>query len=160
MNSWVYFIAELPNGPMKIGLSVRPYRRLAQLQTGHPARLKLLAVIPGNHAMERQIHRRFASQRLSGEWFRIDDLLLNFIQDSGRAPYNAQPAWEEMEGRPWLTMPWNELSARQAWLGMKKANIELEMAIIQEGFQLKDTYPESTNYLEAWRMSERNGGTA
>lgn len=55
----------------KIGKSTNPEKRLAQLQTGNPGRLAIVACIPGEE-WERLIHRMFAAYRMTGEWFRLD----------------------------------------------------------------------------------------
>lgn len=74
----VYFIASV-DGPIKIGTAVDPDSRLRGLQTASPARLNLLAVIDGGADIERGLHRRFAADRLSGEWFNPSSALLDFI---------------------------------------------------------------------------------
>ena len=66
--SYVYFIGAA-EGPVKIGFSVAPYERVAVLQTGHWAKLSLLAKVVGTEADERAYHKRFADHRLNGEWF-------------------------------------------------------------------------------------------
>lgn len=55
---------------VKIGFTRTLPQRLAQLQTFHPNALELLAAFPGSPLIERGLHRRFASARLTGEWFR------------------------------------------------------------------------------------------
>jgi hypothetical protein len=52
--SYVYFIQDGNHGPVKIGLSNRPVRRAAQLQTGNPEELLLRHVIPGDRRTECQ----------------------------------------------------------------------------------------------------------
>ena len=72
----VYFIqAGGPDGPIKIGISYEVARRLYSLQRSNPLPLKLLATVPGGARLERELHERFAAQRLHGEWFRCSDEL-------------------------------------------------------------------------------------
>ena len=66
--SLVYFIAS-DAGPIKIGKAISPERRLKELQTGHPAKLTILATCGGGREQEKRYHARFAAHRLSGEWF-------------------------------------------------------------------------------------------
>ena len=78
---YVYFIQQNEKGdnsPVKIGFSKDPDKRLKELQTGNPCRLKLCLSLPYDdereaQLMERCLHdvgaRRF--RRLSGEWFII-----------------------------------------------------------------------------------------
>jgi len=71
---FVYFIQSGERGPIKIGAAANPFARLRELQTGNPYQLRLLlAEDAGCHAwaLERALHRRFASSRLGGEWFAI-----------------------------------------------------------------------------------------
>lgn len=74
----IYFIFH--NGHIKIGVSVDPWSRLASLQTAHHEQLEMLAIMPGDQAAEREIHRRFAGLRASGEWFRDNPELREFIR--------------------------------------------------------------------------------
>jgi hypothetical protein len=77
----VYFIQSGKVGPIKIGRTEGNVgSRLANLQTGSPEPLTLLAVVPGGPAVERSIHERFAKLRLRGEWFRREPDLSLFIE--------------------------------------------------------------------------------
>lgn len=77
---FVYFIGEMPDGPIKIGIGIDPEARLETLQTGNPRSLVLLGGMPGGINAERILHARFMAQRLRGEWFErsplLDDLIL------------------------------------------------------------------------------------
>lgn len=75
--SCVYF-AEA-DGRVKIGWSKKVASRVAQLQTANAVPLRLLGVIPGGRALERQLHERFAPARLSGEWFEATPDLLAYV---------------------------------------------------------------------------------
>jgi len=66
---YVYFIQSGSDGPVKIGRSIKPKRRLPQLQTGNPDELILRHVIPGDLAAEQRLHHRFEPARIRGEWF-------------------------------------------------------------------------------------------
>ncbi|NXY98791.1 GIY-YIG nuclease family protein [Streptomyces sp. BR123] len=57
---------------VKIGVAVDPVKRLTALQTGSPARLMILWVHPSD--VERDLHNRFASCRVHGEWFDLSAL--------------------------------------------------------------------------------------
>lgn len=77
----IYFIQERAGGPIKIGYSVNPKKRLAEIQTSHPQRLMLLATMDGGRSEELELHRRFGRFRTQGEWFKDDQELLRFIQE-------------------------------------------------------------------------------
>lgn len=58
------------DGPIKIGISVEPEKRLKALQTGYPYPLQIVCVVEGGGAeLETAYHARFAAHRLHGEWF-------------------------------------------------------------------------------------------
>lgn len=64
----VYFIGS-DDGPIKIGVSHDPRRRLADLQRSSPAPLRILALTKGGFERENAYHLQFKGQRLYGEWF-------------------------------------------------------------------------------------------
>lgn len=67
----VYFIQAEDGGPIKIGVSDDPTKRLANIQTGHHGTLRLLAVVDGAGVeLESQLHTLFEAHRVRGEWFR------------------------------------------------------------------------------------------
>ena len=76
----VYFIQSARGVPIKIGMARDIGKRLEALQTAHPHRLLVLGVIPrGGRLVERQLHERFAAQRLLGEWFECSKELMEAI---------------------------------------------------------------------------------
>lgn len=81
--SHLYFIQQGNKGPLKIGVSNNPYRRLGGLQTASPVRLRLLffyKIRPTKvHEVEDRIHRCFKDDRLEGEWFFPSANLIDFI---------------------------------------------------------------------------------
>ena len=90
----VYFIRDA-GGDVKIGYSERdPFGRLATMQTGNPRALTLLATIPGDRSVERELHDKFSPLRVRGEWFRgtpellgfVDGLLYAFRENQSGAP--------------------------------------------------------------------------
>jgi len=78
-NTIIYFIQQGNDGAIKIGISNNFEKRLAQLQTGSPYRLKVLLTINGNERLEKQLHNKFAEFRLSGEWFKPVGQITDFI---------------------------------------------------------------------------------
>lgn len=67
----IYFIQEMPNGPVKIGFtSGDVVERWHGIQTGNPREVVLIALV--QHATltdEARWHQRFHDCRCSGEWF-------------------------------------------------------------------------------------------
>jgi hypothetical protein len=85
-DGWIYFIQIGSSGAIKIGWAKDPAKRIKTLQTSQPKELKILGVIPGTVSDERALHRRFATARISGEWFDRDAVgpeVTNMILDQG-----------------------------------------------------------------------------
>jgi hypothetical protein len=66
----VYFLEAPSLELIKIGTSVDVIGRIAGLRLILPVETELLKVIPGGQAEEFTLHRKFAAQRVRGEWFR------------------------------------------------------------------------------------------
>ena len=72
---YLYFVGA-DEGPIKIGMTSNPKKRIKGLQTGHPHKLRYLALVPNASLQEAVYHERFAKHRLEGEWFtRHPDIL-------------------------------------------------------------------------------------
>lgn len=95
----VYFITCRQTGTVKIGSSLEPNARLKEIQTGHPFDLKLEAVLPGGFDEENDMHRRFADERLKGEWFTITDMIELIIRNNPPPPPVRIPTREEVRAR-------------------------------------------------------------
>ncbi len=78
---FVYFLACGDDGPIKIGHSVDPKKRLRSLQTAHHKKLSLLTWIEGSPDLEAFLHEHFSDERMRGEWFKRSPRLLDFIED-------------------------------------------------------------------------------
>lgn len=66
---------------VKIGFASPPAKiRISGLQVGAPEELKVYAILAGSRIDERRFHRRFASTRTRGEWFRKEGALLAWIE--------------------------------------------------------------------------------
>lgn len=76
----VYFMRPLGmDGPIKIGCSVTPAKRLRSLEIWSPIQLELIASAPGDHRHEWLLHQRFGDLRLHGEWFKPSTKMLELI---------------------------------------------------------------------------------
>lgn len=64
---------------VKIGKAKNVQARLATLQTGCPDKIELIMTIPGDHALERELHHQFSHLREHGEWFRHEGELAAFL---------------------------------------------------------------------------------
>lgn len=83
-SGYVYFIqAGGDEGAIKIGWTEKDvHRRLRSLQHANPETLTLLGRFPRPPGpSEKAVHRRFADDRIRGEWFRCSPALLLFIKE-------------------------------------------------------------------------------
>lgn len=76
-NIYVISSAKHHNGPVKIGISNKPEKRLKQLQTGFPEKLEIKYVEPLDsrvkaRTLENHLHKDIRHHRSHGEWFNID----------------------------------------------------------------------------------------
>lgn len=73
--SFLYVIGASAEGPVKLGFSAKPDRRLGQLQTGHAEPLCLFHTesvpVEKVRLYERLLHRDVGYQRVHGEWFNL-----------------------------------------------------------------------------------------
>ena len=74
----IYFIKQ--GEYVKIGYSAGIKDRLKGLQTGSPEELEVLATEHGDKLTEKWLHMLFEKQHYRGEWFKLDDELLNYIE--------------------------------------------------------------------------------
>lgn len=78
----VYFVAAdgLPQF-VKIGWAGDVAKRLSELQTGNPFRLRILGTVYGGRDVEVHYHHEFASYRVrpGGEWFHLTGALAEFV---------------------------------------------------------------------------------
>lgn len=69
------YLAYVESGHYKIGLSKNPTERIKQLNTNAPHEITLIHTFPADHAKaaEEILHIDFASKRVKGEWFALDE---------------------------------------------------------------------------------------
>jgi hypothetical protein len=84
-DGFVYFITD--NYAIKIGWSLTPAARMANLQTSHHRDLRMIGSITGVKRHEKMLHERFKHLHIRGEWYRNDGELHDFLEgmkDEGR----------------------------------------------------------------------------
>lgn len=135
---YIYFMKPIGmEGPIKIGCSDAPLRRLEQLSVWSPWPLEILATSAGGFSMERNLHECFFDAHFHREWFNavpslVDGILavaggasleaafdLTARRGSLRSKYNRKP-WPE-ERRVWMS--W-QIRIRGAERRAKKARGE------------------------------------
>lgn len=77
----VYFMQNGRRRVVKIGYSGDHVERMGSLQAASPDRLRLIATIPGSPAVEAELHRRFRAYRVTGEWFRLEGELAEYVAE-------------------------------------------------------------------------------
>lgn len=79
----VYFVQGVDGGPIKIGRSYDPIKRMAALQSASPVQLRMLftARCGDLDLDESALHARFAQYRLHGEWFEPAPEILAYIEE-------------------------------------------------------------------------------
>ncbi len=82
---YLYLIEGKP-GEYKIGLSAVPQQRISVLGVQLPFSIEVIHLIETDNmlAAERQLHERFAAQRINGEWFALTDSDVAYIQSLPR----------------------------------------------------------------------------
>lgn len=81
---FVYFILNADSNAIKIGRAKDLAKRMKALQTSSPAELKLIKSVQvegGKEAqdLEQSLHKQFSEIRLTGEWFKAEASLLEYI---------------------------------------------------------------------------------
>lgn len=75
MSHYIYVIANSPEGPVKIGRSEKPEKRLRQLQVANSSILTLYYKKPFSldriKVVETGLHEEFVDRRVHGEWFDV-----------------------------------------------------------------------------------------
>jgi hypothetical protein len=92
---------------VKVGYSVNPEKRIAEVQTGNPRILEIVGYFPGTEEDERALHKQFGPSNKLQEWFRPTPALLSLFQGgthTGRMScaspnFNTKPA-ARSGGRP------------------------------------------------------------
>lgn len=82
------YIAEATNGLFKIGVSSDAKARVKGLNSQSPIDIKLLATYSfgeKSQYMEHRLQRRFASKRVKGEWYRLNQNELQQLWEICRA---------------------------------------------------------------------------
>jgi hypothetical protein len=82
---FIYFVQQGTRGPVKIGIANDPLARRSKLQTGNPQELHLRHVVPGDRALEHDLHHRFREARIRGEWFGLAYLRIILLYAEGLA---------------------------------------------------------------------------
>lgn len=90
----IYFAKAVTSGNIKIGFTRSPAKRLSQLQANLDQDVEMLATMPGGFTLEASLHAKFIASRISGEWFKPTEDLVNYIKTAATS-YNDKTALAE-----------------------------------------------------------------
>jgi hypothetical protein len=99
-DGWIYFMGTPFLQAVKIGWAIKPEMRRDQLSTMSPLPLHLLTGFAGPIKHEQALHRWFKPLRYHGEWFRLEQPLADFIEETKRKHGSA----------PWPDKPFNRFA--------------------------------------------------
>lgn len=78
----IYFLTD--GDYIKIGFTTNWDQRSGAYLTHSARKLTLVARIPGTREIEHSLHRRFKSDRTTGEWFRYSDEIWRYLKETTR----------------------------------------------------------------------------
>lgn len=95
--NYIYLMRAEVGGPIKIGCSSMPERRLREMSVWSPFRLLVLARLPGSRTIEAKLHAYFTAEHDHGEWFTASKRVLEFTDAmmSGASLSDALPDLDE-----------------------------------------------------------------
>jgi len=69
--NYIYLIQSLENSYYKVGVSKHPQKRINELSTGNPSKLKLIEVYKSEYAyqIEKSLQNSYSHLRKEREWF-------------------------------------------------------------------------------------------
>lgn len=102
----IYFIQSRDAGPIKIGYTTDIKRRLSALQLAHPEKIKVLACTDGTRETEAELHKKFSSARIRGEWFKCTDDLIRHITALPRFASDSKKSRRDVMPRPRVLYVW------------------------------------------------------
>lgn len=80
----IYFVQAGEGGPIKIGQSEKPEKRIRELAIGVPHQLLPLGILDGGSGDEADLHVQFAAAHVMGEWFSPVPEILDFIKEKAK----------------------------------------------------------------------------
>jgi hypothetical protein len=80
VTGYIYFAQMENTGPIKIGISNDPNKRMATLNTSSPYPINLIYFTPGCEEDEKSIHWQFRDFLIRNEWFHPDKKIFRMIE--------------------------------------------------------------------------------
>lgn len=82
VNTFTYIVEEDGGEFVKIGRTSQKdyFKRHESLQTGNPRELRVLLLVTGDY--EGQLHKKFRSSRIRGDWFRYTSDIRAWVEEN------------------------------------------------------------------------------
>lgn len=77
----LYLISDVDKTILKIGMANDCDSRFKRIQTGNHLHLELLFVLEEKGHLENEVFKKFSKFRLSGEWFKYDQSIINYFKN-------------------------------------------------------------------------------
>lgn len=77
----LYLVSDIDKTVLKIGSSSNVNTRLLSLKNGNHLKIELLFCLKRFGSKEREVHKMFSKFRLSGEWFKYDESIINYFEN-------------------------------------------------------------------------------
>jgi hypothetical protein len=119
----IYFVGS-PEGPIKIGTTIRLSERIKSLVNDYGEWLQILGVVDGSYSREKELHAQFSHLRIGGEWFRTGDDLMAFISSETRP-------WDHEDESPRMAVvKFDRTLAQKSKLIASRMGIDMSQYII------------------------------
>lgn len=82
--TWIYFVASVDAGAIKVGRSRNVLERMSSLTTSSPVPLTLVAMVQYRPQLEHEIHAHLSEYRKRGEWFHADEPVIELARIAKR----------------------------------------------------------------------------
>jgi hypothetical protein len=96
VSGYCYLYAMQAGQMVKFGRSTDPLARVKELQTNHPLPLSLLVAVPCHASLEPAVHKCFAGDHVSGEWFHATAAVMEFVSELQLGANPVALLWESM----------------------------------------------------------------
>lgn len=124
--SKVYFIHAQEINAVKIGFSIHPEKRLANMLTSSPCALEILATFDGGPVEEKRLHKMFSKDRIRGEWFTATEKLFSLIDDAKKT--GNLPGFKGFEERK-RGLAVNDIRENRESLGWTQAQLADQLGV-------------------------------
>ncbi len=115
VSGYCYLYAMQSGQMIKFGRSADPEARLKELQTHHPLPLTLLVSVPCHMSLESAVLKRFAADRINGEWFHATVDVMSFIAELQLGSNPVALLWESMSVPATVSKPINHGKRPARW---------------------------------------------